>query len=135
MTTAPGNLTPRQLRTFALTTGALFAAVVGVFLPWLLSLRRPVWPWVLGLVLAGWGIVHPASLGPVHAGWMRFAEAIGWVNNRLILGVVYFALITPVGWLRRWLGGDPMARRYDSGAATYRKPKDRRARESLERPF
>ena len=135
MSTAATNLRPQQLRTFALTTGALFAVVFGVFLPWLLSLRWPVWLWALGLALATWGIVHPASLRPVHAAWMRLAEAMGWLNNRLILGGVFVALITPIGWLRRWLGGDPMARRYDAGAATYRKPKERRSRESLERPF
>ena len=135
MTAAPHNLGPKQLRTFALTTGALFAAIFGVLLPWLFGLKWPLWPWVLCLILATWGMAHPASLRPVHAWWMRFAEALGWVNNRLILGALFFALITPMGWVRRRLGGDPMTRRYDASTATYRKPKDRRSRESLERPF
>jgi len=81
------------------------------------------------------GHCPPGNLRPVHAWGMRFAEALGWVNNRLILGALFFALITPTGWVRRRLGGDPMARRYDASTATYRKPKNRRSRESLERPF
>jgi hypothetical protein len=66
---------------------------------------------------------------------MKFAEVIGHVNNHIVLGVVFFALITPFGWVRRLFGRDPMARRYDADAPSYRKPKGRRSPDSLERPF
>jgi hypothetical protein len=126
---------PKELRSFALTTGGMFAAMFGVVLPWIFGLRWPLWPWVLCGVLVVWGLAHPASLKPVHAVWMRFAEAIGHVNNRIVLGLVFFAVITPFGWLRRLFGRDLMERRYDGDAGSYRKPKGRRPPDSLERPF
>lgn len=135
METENRDLSTRELRRFALVTGGLFAVIFGVLLPWLWGLAWPRWPWALCAVLVVWGLAHPASLKPVHAGWMKVAEAIGRVNNRLVLGLVFFALITPIGWIRRQFGGDPMARRFDASADTYRKPKNRRPPPSLERPF
>jgi hypothetical protein len=128
-------LAPSQLRGFALTTGGMFAAVFGVLLPWLFGLRWPVWPWVLCAGLVCWGLAHPSSLQPVHAAWMRGAEAMGRVNNRIVLTTVFFAAILPFGWLRRLFGGDPMARRFEKGEATYRKPKAKRKPDSMERPY
>ncbi len=132
---AEHDASPKELRSFALTTGGMFAAIFGVLLPWVFGLRWPLWPWLLCAVLAVWGLAHPASLRPVFVVWMKLAEAIGYVNNRIILGAVFFALITPFGWVRRHLGNDPMARHRDGAASSYRKPKDRRTSESLERPF
>ena len=75
------------------------------------------------------------SRRPLYAAWMRFAAALGRFNNGVVLGAVFFLLITPVGWLRRRLGGDPLARRFDPAARSYRKVKAARPKESLERPF
>lgn len=129
------NVGPKELRSFALVTGGMFAAIFGLLLPWVFGLQWPLWPWLVCGVLAAWGLAHPASLKPVHAAWMTFAEVLGHVNNRIVLGVVFFALITPFGWLRRLVGRDPMARRYELDASSYRKPKGKRPPDSLERPF
>jgi len=135
MTAAPEPMTPRELRKFALTTGAMFAAIFGLVIPWLFGLRWPVWPWVVGGALVLWGLVHPASLHPVYSVWMRFAEIVGRINNRIVLGAVFFVIITPFGWIRRLVAGDVLGRRFDEGAVTYRKPKSLRPPSSLERPF
>ena len=130
--TAPDR---RQLRNFALAVGAMLALVFGLVLPWLWSWRHPVWPWIVAAVLSAWGLAAPMSLAPVHRAWMKVAEAIAWFNNRLILALVFFFAVLPVGLVLRLLGRDGMARRFERSAPTYRIKKTPREPRSLERPF
>jgi hypothetical protein len=53
----------------------------------------------------------------------------------LILALLFFLVVTPVGLARRWLAGDPMPKRRDGSAETYRVPSNKRNPEDLNRPF
>ena len=73
-----------------------------------------VLPGVLGglaVVLGTLALGAPQSLGPVHTVWMAGAQALGWFNTRVLLGVVYFVVMTPTGIVMRLLGRDPLDRR------------------------
>ena len=129
---APG---PHALRAFGLVLGAMFAAIFGLLLPAVLGRPWPLWPWLVLAALAAWALVHPASLRLPHAAWMRIGHVLGAVNNRILLGLVFFLMITPVGLLRRLFGKDPMQRRFDPKAASYRATSARRPPSSMERPF
>jgi hypothetical protein len=59
-------------------------------------------------------VAAPRLLAPVERGWMRFAEGLGRVNTRIILALLYWLVITPVGIVRRWLA-DPLDRRMRDG--------------------
>lgn len=125
----------KGLRQFGLQTGAVVALLFGLVLPWVFDLVRPVWPWVVGGVLILWGAAAPASLRPVYRGWMRLAVLISRVTTPLVLGLVYFAMITPVGVMMRLAGRDALARRFDAAKPSYRIPSRRRSREHMEKPY
>lgn len=55
----------------------------------------------------------------LYRGWMFAALPIGWVISHVILGAVYYLVITPIGLILRAVGNDPMQRRIDRAAATY----------------
>lgn len=61
----------------------------------------------------------PALGRALYAGWMEAAAPIGWTITRLILGAVYYLVLTPIGLLMRLFGKDPMNRNLDRTAATY----------------
>src|SRR3972149_7215658 len=76
--------------------------------------QHPVLPWLLAglaLTLAAAAVLSPAGLRPVHRVWMRGADLLAWVNTRLVLGLVYFLVMTPIGLLMRLAGRDPLDRR------------------------
>jgi hypothetical protein len=50
---------------------------------------------------------------------MFFAIVLGWVNTRLLLGLFFFLLVTPVGLVLRLVRRDPLDRKFDASAATY----------------
>ena len=52
-------------------------------------------------ILLGIGILVPNILSPFEKAWMRLAVIIGHVMNKVILGIVFFFLLTPLSWLKR----------------------------------
>jgi hypothetical protein len=129
------ELDRKGLRDFALVTGAIVAALFGLFFPWLLDRGLPSWPWILAGVLALWGLVAPTTLKPVYRGWMRFGLLANRIMTPLVLGLIYFVVITPVAFIMRALGRDAMLRKLDSGAQSYRVPSRTQPKEKMERPF
>lgn len=129
------ELDRRGLRKFALSTGAAFAALFGMFLPWLLDLSYPVWPWVIFAILALGGLLLPEALRPVHYWWMRLALLISKVTTPVVLGVVFFFVFMPFGLVAKILGKDPMRRKLNDNIDSYRVDSEPSARENLENPY
>lgn len=112
---SPARLSPAEGRKFAFTLGAAFGALAGL-LWWR---EHPIAAAVLGGVAAAFGaggLFVPGRLGPVYRAWMGFAHAISRVTTPIFMGVVYFLVITPIGFVRRIIGGNPLrAHRGESG--------------------
>jgi hypothetical protein len=129
------ELDRQGLRQFALSTGAIIAVLFGLFFPWLLDVHFPTWPWIVAGVLAGWGLAAPASLRPVYRGWMRFGLLLNRITTPIILGILFFFVITPTSALLRVFRRDAMARSFDEEAKSYRVPSTERPKSHMERPF
>lgn len=109
----------KELRQFGLLVGGVFA-VIGL---WPLVARGAsprVWAMVLGTLLMVLGATLPRSLRQVHRGWMQVGHVLGAINTKMILGIIYYGLITPMGLVMRLMGKDSMHRRLAKEATTYR---------------
>jgi hypothetical protein len=115
------ELDAKGLRKFGLTTGAIVAGLFGLFFPWIMDKSIPVWPWVILAILLIWSLVAPASLEPVYRVWMKFGLLVSGVMTPLIMGILFYLLFTPIATLMRLAGRDPLRRRIDSTARSYRK--------------
>ena len=129
------ELDHKGLREFGLLTGGIVVGLFGFLLPWLVGFAFPVWPWVLGGLLAAWALAAPGSLRPVYRAWMRFGLALSRITTPLLLGLVFFLLIAPVALGMRLFGRDPMARDFDKTVKTYRVASKKSPREKMEKPF
>jgi hypothetical protein len=109
----------KQLCSFGLIVGGVFAGI-GVW-PLVIRFAEPRW-WALivAAVLILPAMTHPQSLYWPHKGWMMLGHVLGWINTRIILGLVFYAVVTPTGLIRRLLGKDPMGRRTRPELDTYR---------------
>jgi hypothetical protein len=88
---------------------------------------RPTLGWVLLLVAVGGGVaglLWPAAIRPIFVGWMVLAFPIGWFISRLILGILFYALFTPIGMIFRLMGRDALRLRPPRGVETYWQPKE-----------
>ena len=110
--------TRRQLRDFGLLVGGIFGAIGFWPLVWRHQSQR-LWAVALFVALVLPALVAPPTLAPAYRVWMKLAEVLAWVNTRIVLGVVFFGVVTPIGLVMRLTGRDPMRRAFDQ-AETYR---------------
>jgi hypothetical protein len=74
---------------------------------------------VLALTVGPLGLWDPRFVRPIFVTWMALAFPIGWVMSWVLLGVVYFGVITPIAFALRRLGHDPLALERASGMTSY----------------
>ena len=113
------NPTPRDLRWFGLLL-PIFVAAVGAIARWQFgapTVALGIWSAGGALVVLYWGA--PPLRRPVLVGWMYAALPIGWTVSHLMMGVVYFAVVTPIGLLSRLVRGDTLHRRPNRTARSY----------------
>lgn len=115
----------RTEREFGLIVGTVFTLLSGWWLyrGKLLGVAQVTLP--LGLTLMLLGLIFPRSLVYPNRAWMLLAEALGYVTTRIILGFVFFAILTPIGVVKRMFGWDPLHRREVSGLSYWRPYSDR----------
>src|SRR6266850_3696555 len=65
----------------------------------------------LGAVLVLLGLTFPHVLVYPNKAWMTLAEALSFVSTRIILAFVFFVIVTPIGFVKRLSGWDPLHRR------------------------
>ncbi len=73
----------------------------------------------VGLVLIYMAGSRPAALAPFQKLWMKLAHALGWFNTRLLLILVFYLVLTPVGLALRVFGKRPLSLTWDKDAPTY----------------
>jgi len=124
----------KELRQFGLVVGGIFAAIG--FWPLLMhgqGLRS--WAAVLSALLLVPALVFPGLLRPVHRGWMFAGHALGWVNTRILLGIVFYGIVTPLGLIRRLLEKDVMGLEFRQNADSYRRLRQSRPASHMWRQF
>src|SRR5438105_693298 len=75
--------------------------------------------WSIGLTTGALSVASPAALKPLYLGLMYVTFPIGFVVTHLLLGVLYYLVITPLGLVMRMMRRDAMTRRLDPAAASY----------------
>ena len=113
------STTRKDLRSFGLLVGGVYC-IIGL---WPMVLRgEPMRLWALGLggTLIVLGGIAPQWLAPAHKGWMRIGHILGWINTRILLGIVFYGLVTPIGLFFRLMGKDTVRQTFSEGSQSYR---------------
>lgn len=125
----------KELRKFGLLMGTMIIGLFGLLLPFLFGAGFPYWPWLLGLIFIFWAMSHPGSLMTVYRLWMRFGLIMNRITTPIILGTLFYLVITPLAFIMRFIKRDVLMRQYDNETKSYRKKSEIRTRKSVERPF
>jgi hypothetical protein len=104
-------------RSFGLVFAGLFA-LLGT-----LSLYRGGTGWYYCFPLAALIVMlayaAPGMLAPLNRLWAKFGHLLHMLISPLLLGVVFYLCIVPIGWLMRLSGKDPMRRKFEPAAKSY----------------
>ena len=129
------KLTIKELREFGLLTGGIITGLFGLILPLIRGHSLPLSPWIIAVVLAGLAIILPKSLDPIYRVWMKIGLALGWVNSRIILSIVFFIILTPMALIMKLLKRDTMIRKFDFQVETYRISSKINPSSGMEKPY
>jgi hypothetical protein len=78
-----------------------------------------MWLWIAAVVVPVVGWLVPSIMRLVFLGMSYLAWPIGFVVSHVVLAVVYYLVVTPIGLFMRLFGYDPMRDRFDREAASY----------------
>ena len=125
----------RDLRKFGLMVGGVFAALGLLFL-WR---HKGFYPYFLGpgVVLILFGAILPRTLKRVYIAWMSIAFVLGFVMAHVILTLLFFLVITPMGLIARLAGKDFLSLKLDRKTKSYWIPREKKVKspEEYERQF
>jgi Saxitoxin biosynthesis operon protein SxtJ len=128
------DIAPSQLRSFGLIVGAIFA-MIGLWPVIWRGQELRLWALVMAGILMVPALVFPRSLKGFYRVWMALGAALGWINTRIILSLLFYALVTPMGLIMRLRGKDPMQRSWEPNAETYRIVRQPRSNSHMKRQF
>jgi Saxitoxin biosynthesis operon protein SxtJ len=93
--------------------GYVFAAVFAIIGCWpVLHWHSPRW-WAFGIAAAfvAVALVRPQTLRPLNRIWQAFGRLLHRVVSPVVMGAVFFLVVTPTGWIMRKLGKDLLSRK------------------------
>lgn len=118
----------RTEKEFGLIVGSVFVLLGGWWLYRGKFITAAYVTLPLGTLLIVLGLLWPRALVLPNRAWMLLAEGLSFVTTRIILGLVFFLVITPIGVVKRLSGWDPLSRR-GGRSASYWKPYAKRQRD------
>jgi hypothetical protein len=130
----PNTFTAAQGRRFGVTVGTAFLVFAGIAW-WRGAETATTVLAAAGGVLLVAALIVPRQLGPVERAWMALAHAISKVTTPIAMGAIYLLVLTPVGFLRRRFGGNPMVHSAAANGYWQRRPEGRRRTASMRRQF
>ena len=98
----------KQLRKFGLLIGLGFPVFIGWILPLISGHVFKSWTLLIGLPLLILAIINPNLLIYPFKGWMLLGHILGYVNSKLILGLVFICVLQPIALLLKFSGYDPL---------------------------
>ena len=111
----------RELRKFGLTVGIALGIFGGLFL-WRGKEYYDILFYIGGSFIL-LGLAIPIVLKPIQKVWMTLAIILGWVMTRVILSILFYVVVTPIGLISRLFGKEFLDLKFDKDAQSYWVPK------------
>ena len=108
-------------RSFGIVFATVFAiiAVLPIFTFDNNEVTVRVWALMVAVLLAIITFVRPQLLSPFNKIWFRFGLLLHKIINPLVMGLMFFVVISPIGMLMRALGKTPIKKRFDQNIDSY----------------
>ena len=101
--------------------GLLFFIVFLAISLWPLKSQEDLrlWAFIIALIFFVLGILNSKFLTPLNKLWIKFGFFLGTIISPVVMGVVFFMVVTPVGLFMRLLGKDLLRMKKSKSASTY----------------
>ena len=106
-----------DLQKFGITIGIILIIIAGLLF-WKEKESFQTF-FIVGTLLCLLGLVIPAVLKPIYWGWMIFATILGWVMTRVILSLLFYIIVTPIGLILRFFGKQFLELKWNKSKDSY----------------
>ena len=106
-----------DFRNFGITVGIILLIISG-FLFWKEKESFQILLF-FGITLFLLGIAIPFILKPIYWVWMIFATILGWIMTRVILSLLFYIILTPIGLILRFFGKQFLELRWEKSKESY----------------
>ena len=102
------HIPKKTLREFGFLIGFIFPFLIGWILPLFGGHSFRTWTLFISIPSITLAFTKPILLLYPYKAWMKLGHILGWVNSRIILGLVFFIVLQPIAFIMRILGHDPL---------------------------
>lgn len=132
MVMAEVEVNKKRIRDFGLVMLVVLSFIIPAFLSWRNDWEISTVSWMLftiGVVLFLFSLVRPLLLTPVYKAWMGLAIILGLFMTKVIISLVFYLIMTPIGIGRRLLVKDPLGIQQNKQIESYWEVKENPVRE------
>ena len=116
------SISQKQLREFGFLIGFGLPIIFGWMIPAITGHIFRYWTLWVGCLSLMLVILRPRLLFYPYKAWMTLGHALGWVNSRIILGLVFILVLQPIALVMKVFGYDPL-RKKKCSAKSFRENK------------
>ena len=101
--------------------GLVFFIVFLIVGLWPLTYENPIriWSVIISLIFLILGLMKSKLLTPLNILWFKFGMILGAIVAPIVMGFIFFLVVTPIGLVMRIMGKDILNKKYDKNKKTY----------------
>ena len=113
------HINKKTLREFGYLISFGFPFFIGFLIPFLTGHSIQIWTLFISMPTLFIAIIYPNGLKIFYKSWMFLGFILGWINSRIILGLIFFIVLCPTAFFLKLFGFDPLRKR-NFNQETYR---------------
>ena len=102
------SISKKQLREFGILIGLGFPILIGWIIPSMGGHIFRAWTLLIGMPFLMLGILKPNLLLYPYKSWMVLGHSLGWINSRIVLGLIFLVVLQPIALIMKVVGYDPL---------------------------
>ena len=101
--------------------GLVFFVVFLIISLWPVISEEPIriWSAVISIIFLILGIINSKLLTPLNKIWFKFGILLGNIVSPIVMGILFFAVVTPTGLILRVFGKDLLGKKFDKEKKSY----------------
>ena len=114
------QISNKTLREFGLVFSLFFPLLIGFLIPNIYGHSYREWTLWVGLIFLILGLAKPNTLYLPYQLWIKLGYALGYVNSKIIFGLIFYLLVTPIGLVMRMFKYDPLNIKFNRKNKSYK---------------
>ena len=78
-----------------------------------------IWSLIISFIFIILGLLNSKILTPLNKLWFKFGVILGKIISPIIMGIIFFLVVTPIGLIMKVLGKDLLRLKYNNKDNTY----------------